>query len=124
MIDPFGALGPLEREVLALVQAAGETTARALHDGQDPADARAYTTLTTTLDRLVRKGYLQRNKDGIAWRYRPAVSPEALERGRVEALAARLLHEGQGMGLVALVEAADPDTLEQLSQLIDARRRR
>lgn len=36
----------------------------------------AYTTVMTVLDRLAKKGFLRRTRDGRAWRYRPAASRE------------------------------------------------
>ena len=36
----------------------------------------AYTTVMTVLDRLAKKGFLHRSRDGRAWRYRPAASRE------------------------------------------------
>lgn len=100
---------------------AGDGTAREVCAalGED----RAYTTIMTTLDRLHRKGLLLRAKEGLAWRYRPALSREAFERARIDALAARLLGEGRELGLAALVQAADEATLDRLAALIDARRR-
>ena len=37
----------------------------------------AYTTVMTVLDRLAGKGMVQREREGRAWRYRPAASREA-----------------------------------------------
>lgn len=37
----------------------------------------APTTVMTVLDRLTRKGFLTRTRDGRAWRYRPAASRDA-----------------------------------------------
>lgn len=37
----------------------------------------AYTTVMTVLDRLAGKGMVERERDGRAWRYRPAASREA-----------------------------------------------
>ena len=37
----------------------------------------APTTVMTVLDRLTRKGFLQRTRDGRAWRYLPAESRDA-----------------------------------------------
>lgn len=36
----------------------------------------AHTTVMTVLDRLAKKGFLQRSRDGRAWRYSPAASRE------------------------------------------------
>jgi predicted transcriptional regulator len=37
----------------------------------------AHTTVMTVLDRLAKKGFLARERDGRAWRYRPIESREA-----------------------------------------------
>ena len=37
----------------------------------------APTTVMTVLDRLTRKGFLERTRDGRAWRYEPAASRDA-----------------------------------------------
>jgi predicted transcriptional regulator len=57
------------------VPAAGVTVrdvVAALHDRD-----LAYTTVMTVLDRLAGKGMVERQRDGRAWRYRPAASREA-----------------------------------------------
>jgi predicted transcriptional regulator len=37
----------------------------------------AHTTVMTVLDRLAKKGFARRERDGRAWRYRPAATREA-----------------------------------------------
>jgi predicted transcriptional regulator len=37
----------------------------------------AHTTVMTVLDRLAKKGFARRDRDGRAWRYRPAATREA-----------------------------------------------
>jgi predicted transcriptional regulator len=41
----------------------------------------AHTTVMTVLDRLAKKGFARRERDGRAWRYRPTASPEAYVAG-------------------------------------------
>ena len=119
--DLADTFGPLEARVVEVLWSAGTGTARevsaALGEGW------AYTTIMTTLDRLHKKGVLSREKAGLAWRYAPVLTREAFTRARADALAARLLGQGQHLGLVALVDAADAATLDQLAALIAARRR-
>ena len=45
----------------------------------------AYTTVMTTLDRLYKKGLLARDKDGLAFVYRPALDRAEYQRRVVEA---------------------------------------
>lgn len=125
MLDPVDALGPLEADVLNLVWCLESATARELFTRQVQPGERAYTTLMTTLDRLFRKGLLRRDKEGLAWRYTPAVTRQAFEQKRVDALAARIVAQHGDAGLAAFVDAAataDGPLLDRLEELIRARR--
>lgn len=62
-------LGPLETQLLRALWQRGDATVRELVN--DNAIAGAYTTVMTTLDRLHKKGLLDRVLDGRAFRYRP-----------------------------------------------------
>lgn len=127
MVDPLDALGPLEADVLALVWELETATARELFARQPQPGERAYTTLMTTLDRLFKKGLLLREKEGLAWRYVPAVTREAFAQKRVDALAARIVAQHGDAGLAAFVDAAaaaDGPLLDRLEELIRARRSR
>jgi len=42
-----------------------------------PEHSLAHTTVMTVLDRLAKKGFARRNRDGRAWRYRPAATRES-----------------------------------------------
>lgn len=120
-MDPVEPLGPLEARVMDALWSAGTSTAREVFASLG--EGWAYTTIMTTLDRLHKKGVLLREKEGLAWRYRPVLDRDAFERAKVDALAARLLGEREDLGLAALVDAADAATLDRLAQLIEARRR-
>ncbi|MFF5260186.1 BlaI/MecI/CopY family transcriptional regulator [Actinomadura viridis] len=74
-------LGELERTVMEVlwaredsgaVAATARDVSRALAGDRDL----AHTTVMTVLDRLAKKGFLQRERDGRAWRYRPVASRE------------------------------------------------
>lgn len=87
---------------------------------------RAYTTIRTTLDRLFHKGLLQREKDGLAWRYTPVVSESAFERTLADQFSAALLATHGEKGLAAFVDAAardDGDLLDKLAALVERRRK-
>ncbi|MFC7645431.1 BlaI/MecI/CopY family transcriptional regulator [Streptosporangium lutulentum] len=70
-------LGELERSVMDIIWAQpSPVTAREV--GRLIADRDlAPTTVMTVLDRLTRKGFLVRTRDGRAWRYEPAESRDA-----------------------------------------------
>lgn len=122
-MDLTDPLGPLETRVMEALWDHAPATAREVNDllGDD----RAYTTIMTTLDRLHRKGLLDREKDGLAWRYRPALSRAAHERAVADALVARVLGEHREAGIAAFVEAAAHDAalLDRLAALVATRRK-
>lgn len=79
-------LGGLERVVMErLWGAATEAgppfpgcTVREVHESIEQERDIAYTTVMTVLDRLAKKDLVTRERDGRAWRYRPADSREAM----------------------------------------------
>jgi predicted transcriptional regulator len=121
-----GLLGPLEWRVLeALWGAAAPASVRDLTP-QFPEIA--YTTLMTTLDRLYRKGVLERVKQGRAFFYQTKLSRSAFESARAtEALRTAL--EGGGATLAPLLSCfvdavgdRDAALLDELEALVRARR--
>src|SRR5215471_8191944 len=70
-------LGPLERKVLDVVWALGTATVREVVRGGKL--WQTYPTIMTTMDRLFKKGLLDRVPDGRAFRYSPRYSAEELE---------------------------------------------
>ncbi|MEU6718791.1 BlaI/MecI/CopY family transcriptional regulator [Nonomuraea purpurea] len=70
-------LGELERSIMDILWAeSNPLTAREV--GRLIADRDlAPTTVMTVLDRLTRKGFLDRTRDGRAWRYQPAETRDA-----------------------------------------------
>ncbi len=118
-------LGDLEIRVMDAVWSGGPGTVRDVCDRLPEDEARAYTTVMTTLDRLHRKGLLHREKEGLAWRYAPVLTRAAWEKALADALAARILEAHGDVGLAAFVDAAADDALlDRLSELVEARRRR
>jgi predicted transcriptional regulator len=118
----MGPLGALEQVVMDAVWGQPASTVREVADRMRGDADRAYTTVMTTLDRLHKKGLLERRKDGLAWRYEAAMDRAAHERHVADALAAELLSHGDA-GLAALVDAtADEALLDRLAEMIAARR--
>lgn len=74
-------LGDLERAVMDVLwdRADSARTGLTVRDVADALPGRelAYTTVMTVLDRLAGKGMVEREREGRAWRYRPAASREA-----------------------------------------------
>ncbi|GAB1513968.1 BlaI/MecI/CopY family transcriptional regulator [Actinophytocola sp. KF-1] len=70
------SLGELERAVMEVLWDRG--TPAAVRDVASALAERelAYTTVMTVLDRLAKKGFVRRQRDGRAWRYEPENSRE------------------------------------------------
>jgi predicted transcriptional regulator len=106
--------------------ARASVTAREVTEVLTGREERAYTTIMTTLDRLHRKGLLIREKDGLAWRYAPALGKADFEKALADQLATKILTEHGETGLSAFVEAAakiDRTLLAKLERLVDERRK-
>jgi predicted transcriptional regulator len=69
-------LGDLERAIMEVLwQTDSALTVRQVSNGLS--QSLAHTTVMTVLDRLAKKGFARRERDGRAWRYRPAATREA-----------------------------------------------
>jgi len=77
-------LAPLELECMNTLWPMGEATVREIRDQLAPRRTRAYTTIMTIMDRLARKGVVERRKAGRAYVYRARL---AAEDARTQALA-------------------------------------
>src|SRR5580693_2422911 len=69
-------LAPLELDCMNTLWPLGEGTVREIRDGLAPRRPRAYTTIMTIMDRLARKGVVERRKVGRAYMYSPNLSAE------------------------------------------------
>ncbi len=89
----------------------------------------AYTTLMTTLDRLHKKGLLDRRKEGRAFFYSARFSPAEFERGVARGVIDTLLGRGpDGVEpiLACIIDAVserDRALLDELERLIKEKRR-
>lgn len=85
----------------------------------------AYNTVMTTLDRLHKKGLLEREKDGHAFVYRPRVTREAYERHLVAAILEDLPTASRDALLSGFLDfaALDDEALDALERLIAERKR-
>jgi predicted transcriptional regulator len=122
----FQQLGPLEQKLLEQVWARGTATVRELLDSSDLSVA--YTTVMTTLDRLYKKRLLTREAEGRAFRYAPRFTQEELQRAAAGQAIRELLDTSSSHALplsylVEVVTEHDTKLLEELQQLVEAKRR-
>ncbi len=110
----------LERAILDVLWSAGDAlSAEEVRARLAPERTLAYTTVTTVLGRLHRKGELEREKVGRAYRYRP-------RRDRAEAEAAELVGlleaaGGRSSVLLRFVDGLDAGDRETLRRLLERR---
>jgi BlaI family penicillinase repressor len=133
-------LAPLELDCMNTLWPMGQGTVREIRDRLAPRRPRAYTTIMTIMDRLARKGIVERRKIGRAYMYRPNLSAEearvhALDQvienffaGSKDALLAQLNCDGFGARAVAAAVAASgrpsrPTNDESSAVFVTAKRR-
>src|SRR5215831_13861905 len=114
-------LGPLEQKVLDAVWSLGTATVReVVRDGKL---WQTYPTIMTTMDRLFKKGLLDRVPEGRAFRYSLKYRPEEMERAEAMSGIRRLLREGNPLlhlsYFVEAVGAHDERLLDELQSLVE-----
>ncbi len=123
---PLEQLGALETEIMERIWKRGEVAVRDLHE--DLSGRLAYTTIMTTLDRLYKKGLLNRRKEGKAFFYQAAFTEDQYREQVAQHLFDMAL-KGAGDGQLVLsrfvdaVSETDRQMLEQLEELVKAKRR-
>lgn len=113
-------LGTLEAEVMRHLWtrhgAASVRDVLALLNESRPKNPLAYTTVMTVLENLRRKGFIAREKDGRAFRYRPSLSREQhtaeLLDGALDGSTDR------GAALLHFVERLSPQELNELREAL------
>ena len=119
-------LGPFEQRLLREVWSRGSATVRELlGDGRIH---QAYTTVMTTMDRLYKKGLLDRTAEGRAFRYSPRLTAQELQRGAALDGIRQLLGSDNTASLplsylVEALSAHDAQLLDELQLLIERKRR-
>ena len=117
-------LGALEREVMSLAWDQQELSVRDVCAALG--STVAYTTVMTTMERLHRKGVLERRKAGRAFLYRPAQSREELESRIIVRTLEPLLNGNAEPVLSCLVEQVtrhDEKLLDELERLVREKRK-
>lgn len=119
-------LGPFEQQLLQSLWSHGSATVRELL--ADGTIRQAYTTVMTTVDRLYKKGLLDRVAEGRAFRYTPRHTPAELQRVTAVESIRQLLGAGgtSSLPLSYLVEALsthDAQLLDELQLLVERKRR-
>src|SRR5262252_5281942 len=121
-------LGPLEQRLLEALWNRGSAAVRDLVEPGGPCQDLAYTTVMTTLDRLFKKNLLSRTAEGRAFRYTPRFTRQELHREVAGEAFRQLLNASPATSLplsylVEIVTERDSQLLDDLRELVDAKRR-
>ncbi len=125
--DPFPVLGEVEHDVLELLWSSGEAEVTTVHAAVGVPRSITLNTVGSALERLHKKGLVERWKTGHAYCYRASVSREVFHARRmVEAAggAAALADTGLLAAFVDVVAKADSSTLARLESVLRERRKR
>lgn len=118
--------GDLEADVLNTLWDLDRASARDVFARVGEPNGLVYTTVAKVLDRLVGKGLVTRVRRGPAFLYRAAVSRDAVTRARFDAVLRRVVGSAPTPAIASLVDAVesiDPALLDELSRLVQKRRR-
>lgn len=123
---PVEQLGKLESELMERVWARGEASVRDLHD--ELSSRLAYTTVMTTLDRLYKKGLLDRRPVGRAFFYTARASKEQYNLQLTQHLIGIAeVESGSRQAVLSCfvdyVSDSDLKLLDELDELIKAKKR-
>lgn len=84
MAQPSRDLSKTEWTIMAICWRKGQCPAREIYEESLVQRRRSYQTVKTMLDRLAAKGYLERERLGPLWLYKPTISRAKLVGGAIE----------------------------------------
>lgn len=116
------SLGDLEQAIMDILWSAdGGTglTVREVLDGLTGRDL-AYTTVMTVLSRLETKGVTTRERDGRAWRYRPAATRESLTAEAMRSPLHDLSDEDRQAAILHFLAEASSEDLDAVREAMAA----
>ena len=121
---PGHVLGELEAKVMEILWSEASQTVNEVEDRLRNGREIAHTTVLTTLDRIYRKGYLARKKQGKAFLYTVRYSRGEFERGMAQEVLGALLDHYTAPALSAFIDLVGKDerTLDQLEAMIREKR--
>lgn len=117
-------LGPLETEIMRILWQEDRSTVKKVHRRLSQQREIAYTTVMTTMSRLAEKGVLNRQREGLAYVYSPAISEEDFVQLVVRQVLDGLLDDYSDTAIDYMVDYLarnNPAELQRLQKAIQAR---
>lgn len=122
MTQRHADIGVAELEVLNSLWDSGPATVRdVLNQLHRSGRELAYTTVLTFLTRLEQKGFVESDKSGVAYVYRPSITRDRVSRSRVKAMLDSFYGGAAAPLVLQLIreERFTDDEIVELQQLID-----
>jgi BlaI family penicillinase repressor len=117
--------GDLEYAVLAKLWELGSASVREIHTQVGEPKGLVYTTTAKVLDRLHAKRLVSRERKDVSFIYHARVARAVVDAARARAFLTRLLGSGPRSAVATLVDAVeslDPKLIDELAEVIAARR--
>lgn len=117
-------LGPLETEIMRLLWHDKRSTVKKVHRKLSQQRDIAYTTVMTTMSRLAEKGVLNRQREGLAYVYTPAITEDEFVALVVRQVLDGLLDDYSDMAIDYMVDYLarnNPGNLQRLQREIQDR---
>lgn len=122
--NPRTRLGDLERAVMEHLWTETDAhpdgvTVREVHDALGVERGLAYTTLMTVLDRLAKKGLVERERDGRAWRYTAAATRHELTSETLHHTLGELAGAERRSALLHFLDESTPEEIDELKAALE-----
>lgn len=115
--DKPSPFGELEEEVMNILWEKGSGTVREVREALNK--DLAHTTVMTILDRLYKKGFLKREKEGKGYRYFPVVSKREFEKIVAEKVLTDILASNPDTAIAAFEGTLEKLPEEEIKRLKD-----
>ncbi len=119
-------LGDLERTIMDILWERGEVTGRDVLEEIEKEKSLALTTILTVMDRLLKKGLINRKKAGGIYVYSPSISRDDFVKQVSEEVLQGILDisaSSAASSFVDLLYRTSPEEMDRLSRLIDERKK-
>ncbi|HVF58395.1 MAG TPA: BlaI/MecI/CopY family transcriptional regulator [Thermoanaerobaculia bacterium] len=125
MASPSRPLADQELAIMTIVWEGGATTVREVYETLRQRRPVAYTTVMTMMNILEQKGFLEREREGRAFVYRPTRSQRRVVRQMVREFVERVFGGSARPLLVHLVEdrKLTPEDLREIARLLERKKK-
>ena len=125
MPKELSGLSDTEWQIMKICWKSGQSSARVIYEETLKQKSRGYQTVKTMLDRLVKKGYLKREKFGPIWLYKPVISRAKVMAKEVDFFMNNVLDNTFTplLSFLTKKETLSDEEIEALEKLIEANKK-